>query len=98
MAVKKPKSQTKAELVEALAAELDTTKTAAAEAFDVVIELLKKSLKKNKVVTVPQFGTFSVQKLKARKGRNPRTNEEIQIPASKTVRFKPSAGLKQEYN
>jgi DNA-binding protein HU-beta len=63
-----------------------------------VIELLKSSLEANKVVTVPQFGTFAVQDLKARKGRNPRTNQEIEIPASKTIRFKPSVGLKKAYN
>jgi DNA-binding protein HU-beta len=97
-AAAKKKSHTKAELIEALAKNLDTTKTGAAEAFDGVIDLLKDSLKKNKTVTVPQFGTFTVQSLKARKGRNPRTGEPLKIAASKTVRFKPSAGLKSQYN
>jgi len=92
------KSHTKAELVEKLATSLDTTKTHASDAFDKVVDLLKASLKGNGVLTVPQFGTFHVVALKARKGRNPRTNQEITIKASKTIRFKPSIGLKKEYN
>jgi DNA-binding protein HU-beta len=41
------------------------------------------------------FGTFSVTKRKARKGRNPRTGEEIKIPATKAPKFTPGKGLKE---
>ena len=40
------------------------------------------------------FGTFATAQRKAGTGRNPRTGEEMQIPASTTVRFKPGKGLK----
>jgi DNA-binding protein HU-beta len=41
------------------------------------------------------FGTFAVTERKERKGRNPRTGEEMTIPASKTVKFKPGKGLSE---
>ena len=44
--------------------------------------------------TIGTFGTFSVTKRKARKGRNPRTGEEIRIKASKSLRFKPALSLR----
>jgi DNA-binding protein HU-beta len=92
------KSFTKAELVEMLAEKLETPKSNAAKIFDGMFDLIKHSLAKKKTVTIPQFGTFNVQGLKKRKGRNPQTGEEIMIPASKTVRFKPSVTLKKEFN
>ena len=45
---------------------------------------------------VPGFGTFDVKTRAARKGRNPKTGEEIDIPASKTVAFKPAGALKDK--
>ena len=54
---------------------------------------LKRARKDGKYV-IGTFGTFSVSKRAARKGRNPRTGEEIKIKASKSLRFKPSSVLK----
>lgn len=45
--------------------------------------------------TIGTFGTFTISKRAARKGRNPRTGEEMEIKASKSLRFRPSAALKQ---
>lgn len=94
----KPKSLTKAELVDELSKQLEWTKADAAKAFDGVFEAVRHCLRKRKTCTVPQFGTFNIQKLKKREGRNPRTNEKITIAASNTVRFKPSVTLKGEFN
>ena len=58
----------------------------------------EKSLKKKQEVRLVGFGTFSTSKRKAGKGRNPRTGEEIKIPASTTVRFKAGKGLKDAVN
>ena len=52
------------------------------------------SLKKNKKVQLVGFGSFSVAKRPARKGRNPQTGEAIRIKASKSVRFRPGQALK----
>jgi|TARA_B110000438_G_scaffold234034_1_gene230300 nucleoid DNA-binding protein len=87
----------KAELVEAVQSNLgaETSKAGAERAVDAVIEGIKKGLKgKEKKVQLVGFGTFEVSKRKARLGVNPRTGEKIKIAASRTVKFKPGAGLK----
>jgi len=86
---------TKAELIDAVAAGANISKAAAAKAIDSFTAAVTKSLKKGKRVTLVGFGTFSVTKRKARKGRNPRTGEVIKIPASKTPKFTPGKALKQ---
>jgi DNA-binding protein HU-beta len=53
-----------------------------------------KALKKGDVVTLIGFGTFKVVKTAARKGRNPQTGKEIQIKASKRVKFAAGKALK----
>ena len=59
-----------------------------------LIDAIVQSMKKQGKFTLPSFGTFTVKKLKARKGRNPRTGEEVKVKAGKTVRFKASPTLK----
>ena len=88
----------KLELVEHVAAATETSKAAAAAALDAVIEGITKALKKGEEVRLVGFGTFSVKKRAAGKGRNPATGEEIKIPASKSARFKSGATLKAALN
>jgi DNA-binding protein HU-beta len=76
-------------------AKVVSTKKEAQQAVDCVISSITKSLKKDEAVTVTGFGTFRVVKRKARKGRNPRTGEEIKIKASKAPKFTPGKTLKQ---
>ncbi len=78
---------TKAELIEKMAMDADVSKAAAGKALDSFIDGVKKSLKKGDKVTLVGFGTFSVSKRGARKGRNPRTGETIKIKASKAPKF-----------
>jgi DNA-binding protein HU-beta len=68
-------------------AKVVSTKKEAQQAVDCVISSITKALKKGEDVTVTGFGTFRVVKRKARKGRNPRTGEEIKIKASNAVKF-----------
>jgi len=86
---------TKAEMVDDVAKKCCCKKSQAQEAFDAVFDVIGKVLKKDKKVLVPGFGSFKVSKRKARKGRNPQTGAEINIPASRTVRFKPAEKLKE---
>ncbi len=72
----------------------DASRAAAERAVEGVLEGIKKGIKKDKVVQLIGFGTFTVAKRAAREGVNPRTKEKIKIKASKTVKFKPGAGLK----
>ena len=87
---------TKADFVKILKEELGFSSLAKAEeAYVVFFTIIKASLKINKSVYVPDFGTFKLVFRKERKGRNPRTGEEMQIPASRTVTFTPSKALKK---
>ena len=62
--------------------------------MDCVFSTITKALKKKDTVTLIGFGTFKVQKRKARKGRNPGTGQEIKIKAKKVAKFVPGKGLK----
>ena len=85
---------TKAELIDKIASGARLSKADASRALDATLTSIKGSLKKNQRVSLVGFGTFSVSKRKARKGRNPRTGEELKIPAMKTPRFTASRALK----
>jgi len=83
----------KGDLVNEVAKVVGTKKEAQA-AVDCVLESITKSLKKKNAVTLVGFGTFKVDKRKARKGRNPQTGEEIKIKAKKVPKFIPGKALK----
>lgn len=83
----------KAELIDAISAGAKLTKADAGRALDATIEAITKSLKKGDRVGLVGFGSFSVAKRAARKGRNPQTGKEIQIKAKKVVKFKAGAEL-----
>ena len=78
---------TKAELIEKMADDAGISKVAAGSALDSFIDGIKKTLKKGNKVTLVGFGTFSVSKRKARKGRNPQTGAVISIKAAKVPKF-----------
>ena len=86
---------TKAELISKVANEAKITKAAAAKAVDAITETITKDLKKGGRTTLTGFGTFSVSNRKARTGRNPRTGQEIKIPAGKTPKFTAGKALKE---
>ncbi len=84
---------TKAELVSKIAEDAGITKIAATAALDSFMDGVTKSLKDGNKLTLVGFGTFSVSKRAARKGRNPFTGEEIKIKAKKVAKFKASKEL-----
>ncbi len=83
----------KTQLIDAMAAESKMTKVDARKALDAFIAVTGKTLKKGDKITLVGYGTFGVSKRKARKGRDPRTQKVISIPAKKVVKFKAGAGL-----
>ncbi|MCP4756533.1 MAG: HU family DNA-binding protein [Proteobacteria bacterium] len=89
---------TKAELISIAAKDTGTTKTAAESILNSILGTIQQSLVDGKKITLVGFGTFSVGDRQARKGRNPQTKEEIQIPASKVAKFKPGKVLKEAVN
>lgn len=85
----------KAEAEKALNAVLSSIKTAVKKAAKDV-KLRDKDSKDAVAVQLVGFGTFSVGKRSARSGINPLTKEPLKIKATKTVKFKPGAGLKEQ--
>jgi nucleoid DNA-binding protein len=75
-------------------AKVVTTKKAAQDAVDTVFSSITKALKKKDAVTLVGFGTFKVDRRKARKGRNPQTGEEIKIKAKRVPKFVAGKALK----
>ena len=86
---------TKAELVEKMAKDAGISKVKAAAALSSFFDGVTKALKKKDgKVTLVGFGSFSVVKRKARKGRNPQTGDPIKIKAKKVVKFSVGKKLK----
>ncbi|UCE78708.1 MAG: HU family DNA-binding protein [Nitrospiraceae bacterium] len=85
---------TKAELIDKIASGAGLSKADASRALDTMLDAIKSTLKKGQKVTLVGFGTFSVSKRKARKGRNPKTGQSINIPASKSPKFSAGKALK----
>jgi DNA-binding protein HU-beta len=89
---------TKADLIESLATKLDLQKTLAERIVNTMFDDIESALQKGDKVNISGFGTFAVSARKARQGRNPKTGETIEIPASKSAKFKPGKSLKDKLN
>jgi DNA-binding protein HU-beta len=93
--------QTGRRLVEAVfrrRPDLFGTKAATKKAIDAVGAVLFDLLSTGEVVRWSGLGSFKIQERKARRGRNPRTGRELQIPAKKAVRFRPAKALEEKLN
>ena len=85
---------TKADLINAIAEKAELSKKDGGKAVDAFIEAVKEALANGDKVQLVGFGTFEVRARSERKGRNPRTKEEITIPASNSPVFKAGKALK----
>ncbi len=88
----------KAELIDAMASKAGLSKADAKRALDAFIDTTSGALKGGNRVALVGFGSFSVSKRSARKGRNPRTGKEINIAAKNVVKFKAGAELSGTVN
>lgn len=88
----------KAELIDAIAAGSGLTKADSRKALDAFVEATENSLKKGERVALVGFGSFGVTRREARKGRNPQTGKEINIPAKNVVKFKAGTDLTRKVN
>ena len=66
--------------------------------FDIILNEIKKSLKRGERVELRGFGVFYTNKQKARISRNPRTGEKVNTPEKKTIHFKMSKDLFKKLN
>lgn len=85
----------KRDLVECVSAEIGGPRQNAEKAVKAVIDSILDGLDRDGSVTIAGFGTFERKERAARVGRNPRTGESIEIPATSTVGFRPAAALKR---
>jgi len=85
---------TKADIVEHIAGLTGLTKTDTSLVVEGVIETLKEALITGDTVEIRGFGTFKVKKRAARRARNPRTGDPVDIPEKYVPTFKPSRDLK----
>lgn len=85
---------TKAEIVVQIYEKIGLSKREASEILEIVLSTIKGTLKEGETVKIAGFGNFSVRKKGARKGRNPKSGEEIEITPRKVVTFKPSVVFK----
>ena len=85
---------TKTELIDIVARDLALSKVDAQKYVETVFEKITEGLARDAKVQIQGFGTFQAKTRKARMGRNPQTKEPMEIPASRTVTFKPGQDLK----
>lgn len=86
----------KPELASAIAEQTDLSRDKASEVITAFTDQVTSAAARGDDVTLIGFGTFTVRNREARSGRNPQTGATIQIPASKTVGFKPGKSLKDQ--
>jgi DNA-binding protein HU-beta len=85
---------TKGELIASMGKEAKISKASAEKAINAFTNTVTKALKKGDKLALTGFGTFSVAKRRARRGRNPQTGKEIKIPATRVAKFKAGNLLK----
>ena len=88
----------KTDLITQVARQANITKDAAAEAVDATFDNIASALRSGDEVRIVGFGNFQVSHRKASSGRNPRTGEPIQIPASRVPKFRAGKALKDAVN
>ena len=89
---------TKKDIIDAIYTELDIPKKECATITESIFAIIKEQLEKGKAIKISGFGKWSVKSKRQRKGRNPKTGEEMMIDARKVVTFKPSPVLKKDVN
>lgn len=88
----------KAELVEAISNETGLSKTKSGEVVNSIVKVISESLAKGEKVSLTGFGTWSTTTRAERKGRNPKTGDEITIPSKTVAKFKAGNELTKNVN
>lgn len=88
----------KNDLMAAVSTSAGLSKADSTRCVETIVDTITNALKRGEEVRIVGFGTFSVTHRKATTGRNPRTGESIQIPASKRPKFTVGKALKDAVN
>ncbi len=91
-------AMTKAGLVEIICEKTGFTRHDSVECLEQVFAIMKETLEKGEKIKISGFGNFVVRQKRSRKGRNPKTGEEIEISARRVLTFKPSYLLRKIVN
>ena len=89
---------TKADIVEVVHNRTGFSKKESSEAVEAILEVLKEELEEGEKVKLSCFGNFVIRQKDVRKGRNPKTGQEMEITARRVLTFKPSQKLKDYIN
>ena len=88
----------KKQLVAEIADKANLSQKDAHEFLDSFVEIVKKALSEGEEISIVDFGSFSVAERAARTARNFKTGKPMDVPASKTVKFRPGKSLKESAN
>lgn len=89
---------TKADIVEVVHNRTGFSKKESSEAVESILDILKEVLEEGEKIKLSGFGNFVIRNKEVRKGRNPKTGEEMEISARSVLTFKPSQKLKDHIN
>ena len=89
---------TKADIVEVVHNRTGFSKKESSEAVESILDILKEVLEQGEKIKLSGFGNFVIRSKEVRKGRNPKTGEEMEISARSVLTFKPSQKLKDHIN
>ena len=89
---------TKADLVEIVAREAEMTKKDVEQLVEIIFDSITGTLNRGEKIELRGFGSFRVRERSARKGRNPKTGDPVDIPAKRVAYFKPGKDLKDIIN
>ncbi len=92
------KTLTKAEIVDAIYEKNDSSRAEVKSVVETLLKIMKQAIKKDHALLISGFGKFEAYDKKARKGRNPQTNETIILPPRKVVVFRVSRKFRAELN
>jgi DNA-binding protein HU-beta len=86
---------TKVDLIDQVAEKTELSKKEVEKLLETIITSIQNALKNGEKVSLTGLGTFVVKDKKARIARNPKTGEQVQVPAKKSPKFKPGKELKE---
>jgi integration host factor subunit alpha len=87
---------TKADLVDAIFEKVGLSKKEAQDIIEILFDTMKQTFAEGESIKISGFGTFNVRKKAARRGRNPKTGEDLEITPRRVITFRVSNQLKEE--
>lgn len=85
---------TKSELIEVISLKIKVPRKRAEDVVNAVFDSMKDALLEDERIEVRGFGSFSIRERKAKKGRNPRTGEQVFVDKKKSIHFRPGKALR----